>query len=225
MIDTMVNIDDTVNMVAVEISPTRGHKKRSRTRRLLLDAALEVLAERGEGFSLADVATEAGVSHGTFYNYFHDRDDLLDALVTHTVEEFASLSAQEVDEPDPAMRFARITARALHAAVTSPGTVRVALRLEAVQRALLVEGPLGYLRQDLSDGHRSGRFSEAPDDGSLDVILGALLLAARRVIDGETGEAYFRSVIRRLLMSLGISVEEAGLLASQAVVEERPPLR
>ncbi|MEY4081090.1 MAG: hypothetical protein RL430_1520, partial [Actinomycetota bacterium] len=56
---------------------TRGHKKRSRTRQTLLDAALRVLAESGEGFSLTEVAARAGVSHGTFYNYFRDREELM----------------------------------------------------------------------------------------------------------------------------------------------------
>jgi AcrR family transcriptional regulator len=203
--------------VPAEASPTRGHKKKSRTRRQLLDAALGVLAERGEGFSIADVATRAGVSHGTFYNYFSDRDELLDALVTHAVEDFASLAAREVDLADPAMRFALISARALAMAVESPNTVRATLRLEAVQRALLVEGPLAYLRQDLLDGFHAGRFPEPPDDGVFDVILGALLLAARRVIEGEDDPQYRGAVIRRLLMSLGVAGDEASWIAAQAV--------
>lgn len=206
-----------MSAVASEPPLTRGHKKKSRTRRSLLDAAVSVLAERGEGFSIADVATAAGVSHGTFYNYFADRDQLLDALVAHTVEEFAAVSAREIDEPDPAMRFARISARALATAAESPNTVRFTLRLEAAQRALLVEGPLAYLRHDLVDGHRSGRFPEAPDDATLDVVLGALLLAARRVIEGETGLDYRRMVIRRLLMSLGVAGGEAEQMARLAV--------
>jgi AcrR family transcriptional regulator len=204
-------------MSAVAPEPlTRGHKKKSRTRRQLLDAAVDVLAERGEGFSIADVATQAGVSHGTFYNYFGDREELLDALVAHIVEEFASVAAREVDEPDPALRFARISARALASAVESPNTMRVALRLEAAQRALLLAGPLSYLQHDLVAGHRSGRFAEPPDDATLDVILGSLLLAARRVVDGETSPTYRTTVIRRLLMALGIESEEAGRLARQA---------
>jgi AcrR family transcriptional regulator len=205
-----------VTAAAAETSLTRGHKKKSRTRRQLLDAAVDVLAERGEGFSIADVATQAGVSHGTFYNYFGDREELLDALVTHIVEEFASVAAREVDESDPALRFARISARALASAVGSPNTMRVALRLEAAQRALLLAGPLSYLQQDLVDGHRSGRFTEAPDDATLDVILGSLLLAARRVVDGETSPTYRTTVIRRLLMALGIEADEASRLARQA---------
>ena len=196
---------------------TRGHKKKARTRRLLLDAALEVLAEQGEGFSIADLAGRAGVSHGTFYNYFADRDRLIDALVPHVVESFAARAAVEFDDPDPAVRFATISARALAAAVHLPDTVRVALRIDAVQRALVVDGPLSYLRRDLVDGHATGRFVGPADDGTLDVVLGTLLLAARRVIDGETAPAYRRSVIARLLQSLGVPRDDAVALAGRAV--------
>jgi AcrR family transcriptional regulator len=196
---------------------TRGHKKKSRTRLQLLDAALEVLAEQGEGCSIGDVAARAGVSHGTFYNYFRDRDELLDALVAHTVERFSAVAAREVDEADPAERFARISARALASAVTAPSTVRVALRLEAAQRALLVDGPLAHLRADLAEGHRLGRFTVPADDATLDVVLGGLLLAARRVVDGDTDPGYRAAVIARVLMSLGLPADEADGIARWAV--------
>ncbi len=198
---------------------TRGHKKKARTRQQLLDAALDVLAEHGEGFSVVDIAARAGVSHGTFYNYFADRDELVAALVPVLVEAFAAQAAAEVEESDPAARFAVITARALTVAAEAPDLVRVALRLEVVQRALLVEGPLSYLRDDLAAGHAAGRFDGPPDDGTLDVVLGALLLAARRVVEGEAGRDHRRSVIRRLLAALGLSLQEAGALADRAVAD------
>ena len=196
---------------------SRGHKKRSRTRVVLLDAALEVLAESGEGFSLGEVARRAGVSHGTFYNYFRDRDELMDALVPYSVEAFASRADTEVETTDQAVRFATISVRALRVATESPNTMRVALRIDAIQRALLIQGPLSHLYANLEDGHKSGRFSSDPDDGTLDVILGALLLAGRRAVDGESSDRHITTVIERLLMSLGIAAAEANAIACAAV--------
>ena len=198
-------------------TPTRGHKKKARTRQLLLDTALEVLAEQGEGFSVADLVGRAGVSHGTFYNYFTDREQLVEALVPHIVGRFAERLAVEVIVADPAARFARISASALEAAQREPQTIRVALRLDAVQRGLLAGGPLAHLRQDLADGYATGRFSGPLDDGTLDVVLGTLLLAARRVADGEHSKAYRRSVLCRLLQALGVAADEAAALAADAV--------
>ena len=217
LVDAPHDAPDDASDDAPEPVRTRGHRKKERTRRLLLDTARDVLAEQGEGFSVTDLATRAGVSHGTFYNYFADRDQLVAALVPDVVGAFAARAAAEVDDPDPAVRFAVITARALASAIDAPDTVRLALRLEAVQRALLVEGPLAHLHHDLVAGHAAGRFADPPDDGTLDVVLGALLLAARRIIEGDTGPAYRRSVIRHLLQSLGIAPDEATPLAAAAV--------
>ena len=207
----------TAVMSLAHVGLSRGHKKRSRTRITLLDAALEVLAENGENFSLSEVAARAGVSHGTFYNYFKDRDELIDALVTYSVEQFASRSEHEVNTGDPAIRFAVISARALRRASESPHTMKIALRIEAVQRALLVNGPLSRLHANLAEGFKAGRFTSPPDEGTLDVILGSLLLAARRVIDGESSDSHIASVVQRLLKSLGIDHNEATVIAMNAV--------
>ena len=198
---------------------TRGHKKKARTRQLLLETGLELLAEQGEAFSVADLAARAGLSHGTFYNYFTDREQLIDALVPHVVARFAERMAVEITVADPAERFVRISALALEAAMRDAQAVRVGLRLDGVQRGLLVDGPLSHLRHDLAEGCAAGRFDAAADDGTLDVVLGALLLAARRVADGEHGVEYRRTVLRRLLQALGVAGDEATRLATLAVAE------
>jgi len=47
----------------------------------ILDAAEAVIADRGlEGASTAAIASRAGVAVGTLYNYFPDRDSLIDSL-------------------------------------------------------------------------------------------------------------------------------------------------
>lgn len=53
-----------------------------RTMRRLLDAGREVFAERGfHATRVDDVVARAETSHGTFYLYFSNKDDLLRALV------------------------------------------------------------------------------------------------------------------------------------------------
>jgi AcrR family transcriptional regulator len=55
----------------------RGEK----TRRQLLDAVAAVLPARGyDDLRVDDVVAEAGVSHGTFYRYFDNKDDLVRVL-------------------------------------------------------------------------------------------------------------------------------------------------
>jgi TetR/AcrR family transcriptional repressor of multidrug resistance operon len=54
---------------------------------IILDATLNLLASRGfHGFSIRDVAKEAGVATGTVYLYFEDREDLIKKLHDQIVE-------------------------------------------------------------------------------------------------------------------------------------------
>lgn len=54
-----------------------------RTRQAILDAALDLFADKGFfGTSLRDVATAVGVRESALYNYFAGKDALFDALLT-----------------------------------------------------------------------------------------------------------------------------------------------
>ncbi len=200
-------------------TPTRGHKKKARTRSQLIAAAVDVIAERGEAFSVSDIVSRAGVASGTFYNYFTDREELIDAVVPEVLASFAAESAAAVIHEDPALRFATISAMALGRAAVSPHEIKALLRLDAVQKAILDGGVAGHLHDDLAIGIRAGRFEVSDGPAAVDVIVGSLLLAARRIVDGAVDGDYRRNVITQLLCSLGITHDEATTLASQAMDE------
>lgn len=66
-------------------SENRFERRRSRTRRELLDAATTVLAEKGlERTKISDIAAAADVGVGTFYLHFATKRDLFHALVEET---------------------------------------------------------------------------------------------------------------------------------------------
>jgi len=82
----------------------RARQDRSReTVRLLLDAAAQVLRERGyAGATTNHIAEYAGVSIGTLYQYFADKDELFDALVKeYFAEVVASVETQPLDTALP----------------------------------------------------------------------------------------------------------------------------
>ena len=63
------------------------------TRSRLLDAAVGVLAEKGYHSSrVDDVVGDASVSHGTFYLYFANKEDLFRALAERCADEVAELA-------------------------------------------------------------------------------------------------------------------------------------
>jgi AcrR family transcriptional regulator len=80
-----------------------------RTRDNLLHAARTVFELRGyAGTRMADIAKEAGVSHGTVYTWFADKEAVLRALVGDIVAEvYAALAiGDEVPEPQQRMQEA-----------------------------------------------------------------------------------------------------------------------
>lgn len=66
----------------------------------LAEAAFEVFTNRGyRNSAVADIVRAAGVSHGSFYNYFTNKREILDAAIDYGLE---SLGPQLTPPPEPA---------------------------------------------------------------------------------------------------------------------------
>lgn len=64
-----------------------------RTRAKLLEAARAVFRERGYAASrIDDITQTAGTSHGAFYLYFQNKQDILEALAVETADEMYGLA-------------------------------------------------------------------------------------------------------------------------------------
>ena len=73
----------------------------------ICSAALEVFAEKGFAAArLDEIAKRAGVSKGTLYLYFQDKDDLFRAVIRETVAPRVAAVREMVDKVD--LPFARI---------------------------------------------------------------------------------------------------------------------
>ena len=203
------------------MKPTRP-PKRERTRAKLIAAGFQVLADRGDALTASDVAAEADVANGTFYNHFLDREDFIATLARESLKAITSDSAEDTGGADPAWRFAVATTRVLQAAVQQPLWGRAVLRLSecptpphaAVQR---------HLREDLASGLSAGRFTHGDDPVTVDLVTGTLISALRRIttdvdaVDDQTIPA----VVTRLLEAIGIDRAEAASLADSAGREHR----
>jgi AcrR family transcriptional regulator len=74
-----------------------------RTRQAILDAALDLFAEKGFfGTSLRDVATAVGVRESALYNYFPGKDALFEAIISaqqdSRLEQLAPLADGPIDD-------------------------------------------------------------------------------------------------------------------------------
>ena len=192
---------------------TRGHKKKERTRRHLIAAGLRVLGEKGQGLTVSDVVAEAEVSNGTFYNYFADRDKLLEELAEHSVLSLAATVAGEAID-DPARRFAVATMRMLQRASEDETWARVMLRL--VSRPGSGVDMSRYLREDLEEGFALGRFDVGPDAATLDQVAGLIIMTIRRIVEGQATPDAPEQAVRRGLRALGVDDTESARLAIEA---------
>lgn len=79
----------TTSAAAPRTRPLRRDAERNR--RLILDAARTVFAQRGLDVSLDEVAREAGLGVGTVYRRFPNRDALIDALFDETLSSIEAI--------------------------------------------------------------------------------------------------------------------------------------
>ncbi|HEY9313849.1 TetR/AcrR family transcriptional regulator [Williamsia sp.] len=79
----------------------RTDTRRTRLRRgQLLDAALSTFIEYGySAVGVAEIVARIGCSHGTFYNYFDSKRDVLDAVLERELAELAAIA--ELHRPGP----------------------------------------------------------------------------------------------------------------------------
>ena len=208
-------------MTMTERRPT----KRERTRRQLLDAGMKVMAERGDALTASDVVIAAGVSNGTFYNHFLDRDDFIAALVHESIEAITQGSAGDTEGADPAWRFAVATSRLLDTALAQPLWGRAVLRLVACTTPLHA-AIAQFLRADLEEGHRIGRFTHGADPTTVDLISGTVMATVRRLVGLDapidaTNPDVIPDVVTRLLEAIGVEGNDARSLALAAHGGER----
>lgn len=70
----------------------------ARSKRALRTALIELMEERGlDGVSVGDLCARADLNRGTFYNHFHDKDDLLTTLEDEVIADLERIQEQMKD--------------------------------------------------------------------------------------------------------------------------------
>lgn len=123
----------------------------ARSRAALREAFIALVEQRGlDGFSVGDLCTRAGLNRGTFYNHFHDKENLLASFEDEVIEglggvlaKFQKLQLREIAACSLRHRPLRVLVELfdylraegdfLHAMLGSGGDARFGMRLrEAV---------------------------------------------------------------------------------------------
>lgn len=194
---------------------------RARTRAALLEAALRVYAQKGVGAAaIHEIAAEAQVSNGTFYNYFRSREELLEAASRLLAARFTDeISASYAAVSDPAERVAigcrRYLLRTIQDRIWGAAVLRV------WSSTLTVSDRVGEaVLADLRAGRRRGRFRYKSERAAADLVQGTVLAGMRSMLEGRSGEEHATAVVLLILRGLGVPDDEAEAIVRKPL----PPL-
>jgi AcrR family transcriptional regulator len=211
------SINDDRNISdAAQTKASRGSRSREKTRKRLIDAALQVMSEKGvEGTAINDITEAADVGFGSFYNHFATKAEIATAVFEVHAKELAVITQQIGDrETDVAIGVSYIQRVFMTKATADPVwgwfIVHASNGLPELSKIFEEQG-IRHIRQ----GREAGRFTVSCDRAAMRVILASLLASMRGLLEGELELSDVAETIECLLRMLGVSGEEATLLSKR----------
>jgi len=200
---------------STEHVPSLRERKAAATRRRLLDAARDLMAEGGpEGVTIGGLTARAEIGLGTFYNYFDSRDAIIDAVIFDIVESLGQrLDLMSAGIEDAAEVYSFSVRHMMKTAFSDPVWGWFLVRLGTAHDGLVETlGPRAS--RDIQYGVDTGRF--AVDDVALAsaMTFGSLLSAMRiHLEDDDRLKDPSGPYAEHLLRMVGIPVDEAREIA------------
>jgi AcrR family transcriptional regulator len=192
----------------------RNALRKAATQAKLLAAARRLFAAQGVAqTTMRDIAAEADVALGSFYNYFRTKEDVLARLIEDALSEQLRLLALRQGQVEDMAERVTIAHRHLLAAVRAdPDWGRLLVRLDADHG--IVEAALGEAAMaDLRRGLESGRFAVADPRLALVASGGALLGVIQGVVRGEFDAEADCAHAEGVLRSFGVPPRQAARIA------------
>lgn len=184
-----------------------AEKKRVLMRTKLLDATMRVMADHpGPPPVIDDVIREAGVSRGTFYNYFDTLDEVLVAIGQELSNQMTTDILPVYDVLTEAWQRLSVGFRLfLVRAMLDRKWAGFVTRVDVWPHNTLVAK---YMSADLELGLASGQFSFEAVDCVTDFLMGASAHGIQAIRQGvKDPNAYVDSYVRMALTCVGCSRE------------------
>ena len=211
------------SMMSLMATTTQGRNERRKalTRSRLLAAARHLFASQGfEATTIRDIAAEADIALGGFYNYFPTKEDVLAALLEGALaEQLELLKLRQAGIDDAAERVSIAHRHLVAAAREDPDWGWLLVRLDVdhhVIDAVLRKSAAADLRQ----GVRGGRFRVSSQVVALRASGGALLGVIQGALRAEFPAKDDCVHAEGVLRSFGVPPDEAAEVARRPL----PPL-
>jgi AcrR family transcriptional regulator len=180
-----------------------GAARRNKTRLLLLESALGVLHDKGpDAAVIEDFIAAAGVSRGTFYNYFDTVSELLLALATEMSNEvLATVDPIVLTCSTPVERFSTGTRLYMQMATRYPlwGSFLNRVGTRIATRGQLIEK---YLTRDLSEALSAGLIKVDNVLVARDMVLGSIFYGIETMVTEPTHADHSEQLMRSILRGL-----------------------
>ncbi len=201
-----------------------GLRKRERTRRQILVAALGVFSARGvAGCTIQEIADAAGVTTGTVYNHFDDREAVVVAVALWLADTLSRRIAEtQAMVEEGAQRMAIGQRRYMWLAQQSPAWALMLIDIAGAAPHLL--GAVGdYIRADLALAIRQKAFRIGDEAAAVDLCIGACSRGMLTIALGQAKRGYDVQMTAMLLRALGMEHAKAAEVAARPL-PPFPPL-
>ena len=179
--------------------------KRRRTRGAILLAAFRLIGEeRGDFQRVEDFCTAAGISRGTFYNYFPSVEALYETLANELSCDFDSAVHDAMAAMGGAAERTSAAVRYyMQAAIDNP---RWGWAMVHTSLGSDVFGPevSARAKSTIQEGIEAGEFTIKSAELGKALLLGAGLAGILDIVRGRVGPDYPREMARHTLMGLGV---------------------
>lgn len=86
--------------------PSRHERRRLRTRKLLIETALQLVLEKGyDSVSIQDITDRADLGRGTFYIHFKDKEEIVWTAIQELFQELEEEAHQQLDRRMPQVEY------------------------------------------------------------------------------------------------------------------------
>lgn len=193
----------------------RAQAQRVERRAGILDAALQVFAERGyHQASIADLVTAANIARGTFYLYFQSKSEVFVALLDELSARFRT-AIVGVDTRPEAPPLAEQLVERVHLLLLAIASARpvaqilfresTVLEAEIQGRAKAFEDLLyGYIRRSLDNGVRLGMLRPHDTEVATTVVYGSMRQMIERYLLSDPPTDDLRRLAREVV---GVALE------------------
>lgn len=189
---------------------SRHLTKRRRTRSALIDGAIATVAERGVAdASIREITSRVGLSNGTFYNHFEDRDDLIREAASAVAEEITRDVAAAVSEVDEGLgKIVLSTELFIERALSMPDWAK--LIVSAVRSVGGIRGDLSqHLRADIALAVEQGAVEDPPNRLLYDQVGALVGLAIETQLARGRSREVDRQTCESILRLLGLTPKRA----------------